>query len=930
MIKPSKVKAFITLMTENDAQAQHGFSLLAKREDLLSFFDELNESGFFKASKIEKSGSHEYLKLAAIKSSEANNIEIAKKILNILRELVKNEDTISNQKKENIWIIFARTLSELPLELIDDETINLVGTCLHGNDKYLTDADIGKKLISKLIKSPNKADHSKACSLLNFLTQVYWVENKFTKRLEPKFKINDYCITTLFEELAESIGKSCGKQAADTLIKNLASIIEKENKDIESWVWIPAIENNNQNVIKNESKQILVFAIRDILSAWMNSEEFDSSYLKTLLSSKLDILRRIAIFLINYKYEKIIDILPTLITPDFFDYNHLHEAYHFLNDRYFNMDTEIKKHILKNIENLKYTGKSKNKKLSKIYLQRRFLHAIYNKGLKKADEWFELLKDDDNLGPVNSHPDFYVYMESWQTNDSSPYSTSELIDFANKGVLIDKLNEFREFNELRSPNIRGLIITLENAIKLNPISFIDLNKDFLNANRPYQYGFINGFKNIWDNSRNFLQDSDWNKIWLGLFSYFEELLTPSFWKEKIKDDRDLIPKITWIPPLVADFLRAGMAKDESSFDETLMPRAFNLIQILLNNCPDEADFERYDNDAMTTSINSTKGKAIECLINYSLRASRIQDKQYKDHADAWSSVEKIFNIELSKCQNSNYVFSTLLSSYIENINYLSKDWVKSNFNKIFPKEYLKNINCAIQGLAYSQHVTVDVYKLLRENNIFIFASNSIEIDDQIKKHLYQRIALAYLWGDESIDSDLFSYFFNNNCIDILSIIIRYFWSIQNQNLDDEQIKKIIDFWRKCAHWVKNNSSLELSSFLSDLGILCCHLEEINSEEKEWLLLSAPYIALPSKHNDMDYLRSLHYLSEKSPLAVLEILEKHLNNHQPYHDYGSYYRSTLESLYKKIGTQQRLRINTLCNKFNNIAEMRDLYKEYNPH
>jgi len=108
---------------------------------------------------------------------------------------------------------------------------------------------------------------------------------------------------------------------------------------------------------------------------------------------------------------------------------------------------------------------------------------------------------------------------------------------------------------------------------------------------------------------------------------------------------DLTPTRNWIPSAIAEFLQAGTKKDEHSFSADLLPRSFLVIENLLNNA--EAVPEASD-DAMTQAINSEKGKAIEALINHTLRSCRVSDQVHGSHLEIWESLQPVFDREIGK------------------------------------------------------------------------------------------------------------------------------------------------------------------------------------------------------------------------------------------------------------------------------------------
>ncbi|HEU5281466.1 MAG TPA: hypothetical protein VFU82_05775 [Gammaproteobacteria bacterium] len=913
-------ESFVELMLENEDQARYGFSLINSKDNLLDFYDALDAKGFFDYERVITTGAHDYLQKAMSKSALINNDKIIKKIVSRLHKYteeaeLKKQDAIH----ENYWIVFAKVFSEVPPSYLLEKDIQLVGKWLAMISSTLTDGGIITKLIPSLLASAVPADHYKACMLLNYCIDVKFVEDKFTKKKEPKFKLSDYCVESLFKNLSKEFGLKCGKEVSNVLINKLKKLISDENGR-ESWVWLPAIEDHRQNEYHDECKPVLTLGLRDIIAAWFSSS-IDSEFVVGLLESNVEVFERLAIFIFAENFVDLNSLFERIINPNFIKRNHIHEIYHLLNRRFTLFTEEQRESLINCIMNLPLPQGSKDPAASKTCLQQRMLHAAYQKGSQRVDELYLLLESE--IGPVPSHPDFYVYLETWQSNDSSPYDVKELINFLDKGMLVDQLNTFNIKDEFRGPNIYGLVRVLEEAIKSYPDKFLMCKDGFLRANPAYQYGYIKGYFELWTSKQKPLNQypSLWIDIWAILFDYFDELVLGSYlWNEIEEDKGDLIPKKSWIPRLIADFLRSGMHADDNAFSEDLLPRAKVLICNFLSNLPSESRW--HEKDSMTIAINSSKGKAIEALVYYALRTSRLSQQKVGSHNSVWLDIEPVFNEELSKCKSDNFEFSTLMASYIENLRYLSNEWLVDNLAWLFPTDHIQNFSSAIQGLAYTNGASPEVYCLLRDQGVFEFAIKEHIANGQIKKQLIDRIALAYLWDLEKLDSGLFAFLYENNYSEELGLIARFYWSIQNQKITNDDKSKIINFWRQSINWCKSKQA-DCSSLLSSLGMLACYLDELDEEKKQWMLLSAKHIV--SANNEMHFLEDLHHLTDKSPGYVLDVLEEMLKYRAPHYDIGNHLKNILTKMGDADDEDIRRRNLVICDKLRNLPGFQKLYE-----
>jgi len=81
--------------------------------------------------------------------------------------------------------------------------------------------------------------------------------------------------------------------------------------------------------------------------------------------------------------------------------------------------------------------------------------------------------------------------------------------------------------------------------------------------------------------------------------------------------------------------------------------------------------------------------------------ARGDDSSTGSHAKAWNDVRPLFEMELAKCKNSNFEFSTSCGEYLAQLDYMDSNWTKKNIFRIFPEEFPSNSLCALEGLAFA-------------------------------------------------------------------------------------------------------------------------------------------------------------------------------------------------------------------------------------
>ena len=905
----TKLKLFIQRMTESEEQAQWGYELLLKRQDFDEFFDHLKNTGLFGVEhnrgplQADQPGyvsipywhALDYLEAVAKRAGETNNLQLADKVMSIVRTVSQaREPDGTIRDNYHTYRKFAEILGVIPTAAVAHADIDLIPGWIQGKfDRGMVCHALDIGVMRRLLASETLEDWNKATSIVHHCTGVIWVEEQGFdgSRKKPVTIVEDHWLAELIKNHAPDAGKRVGHKAAEIFVGRLRETYDRARRDLPSWLHRPAIENHEQNHEWLGPENRFVEGLREVLLSWVDHDKSTAQpFIQTLIGDDAEILRRIGIHLIDRRWEKLKQVFSQIIGPRLFDDEHLHEFYSLLQHHFEAFGNAEKAAIVGAISQLAASSVDEEEKRRLQRIQRRWLSAVAGKGYEPADTWFNTLNTDQSLGGLSDHPDFHSYMESWRGHGPSSYQPQELIVFAENGSLIEKLNEFQEQDSWRGPTTRALVDSLEEAIVLAPPIFLGLLQDFINAKRPFQYGAIDGFKRLWDKTGEPPHPVDWDKAWTELILFFERLIGDNdFWTEQAVKDQNLTPNRDWIPPIIADFIKAGTRDDCKAYSSSLLARTWKLLVILLEKL--EWRDEPPQSDAMTQAINSSRGKAIEAVFSHSLRACRLGDRERQQHAEVWASMKPIFAAELEKCQNANYEFSTLAGAYITHLNYIDRDWLEAQILKIFPSEFQNNFACALGGLAYA-NVTRPVYGFLVESGILDRAIR-LQVDDRrVTERLVERIALAYLWDDEKLDSSRFAYIFESGQIEAIDDAIGWFWSIRKEQLSNEQVERIIKFWGRCISWSRTVEETP-TKLLSSLSRLACYIHAINNRTLDLLLAVAPHVHVV--HYYYFFYEELDRLANTDAAQVGVILKASLDTHVPYVDFEDRLKSILGKL-----------------------------------
>ncbi|MBU1171855.1 MAG: hypothetical protein KKD44_20055 [Proteobacteria bacterium] len=930
-------KSFIVLMEKSDEHAQRGFQLLITKPDPEVFFDSLKADGFFEPKKapgptpadepgyvrIPYWAPLDYLKHLAQISGERNDLELAEKVMNVVREVSRFRDE-SGEAQDNYhtYRIFAEIIGLIPREVFLKEDLPMIPVWLNGKfDRSLVGTALSKGVISRFLESESRGDLEMACTILNYCTELKCGEDVPTKRRDSELVtvVDGYFLNKIIEKHAEKLGHKIGEIASFMFVERIKEAFKREERAMPSYMIRPAVEEHEQNRKWHETENCLVMGLREILVSWVSADPAGSrEFIKDMLKNKNDMINRIGIFLLNERWTELNCLYGDLVGPDLFDSKNLHELYQLLKRRFIIFNDNYKQATLKAICELPLKNVGENPEQYRRYLMQNWLSAVNNQGYKPVDDLFDELNQDKEMGKLSDHPDFNFYMETGWGPGPSPYELDELLTFSENGTIVEKLNAFEQTDLWRGPNIKALVTTLENVVTSQPDTILGILPQFREAKRAYQYGIINGFKNLWNGSDYDKVTIDWDSAWVKLIDFFESLLgDQTFWSEKVNEQHDLTPTRDWIPPLIAELLKSGTLKDEKAYSPDLLPRTLDLIILLLDNLEIE---DAVDRDPMLHAINSSRGKSLEALFIHALRACRVADKKIGKHEDTWADIVHVFNKEIEKCiTGANHDFSTLSGCYLPNLNYLSKDWLYSRITQIFPFDLNENFRCAIAGLTYAS-AAKDLYQLLVSNEI-IDKALSIELNnEQVRERILDRVALAYLWGDETLDSSRFTLLLAEDKINDLINICSFFKKVHKKGLSEKQIELIVNFWKWCVEWGEALSS-QPTKLYSSLSKLSCVLHEIDKNSLKLMVAVAPYVSI--NHNADIFIEELDRLATMSPKEVCRILREVLNNYKPTYDYEDRLRGLLTKL---AGTGLRTEVIEFSNSVRQLKGIEQLYNE----
>ena len=852
----------------------------------LKWFDALNERGYFNPEKnptpvkateegyviIPDWPALEYLVKTAPELSDKSNVEYIKKYVDLLVGATKYA-MVNNYSNYRTWWRFSEIIPYIPSEAITLENIKIIDYWLEDkNDPALVAEEIGVKWLPKLLKSDDEKSLKISSKLLKLLYQVKFIKREFNAKIdrEVKFRFDSYTAKKINEKVAYLAGKKLGHEAVSLFDERLKSILDKLNNDSWSYIWQPAIEDHEQNKHKDDPENLLIYAYRDSLSGYLEIKPVEASkYITGMLEGKYQTIHRLAIHSINRYFYLFSNFIDKVIKKEYLKGNYRHEIWHLLKCNYQQFSISQKQKVLELILNITRTDdEGKINEGATAYSKARWLAAIQDYGDKEK----KLYKENIEIAKAEpDHPDFSSFMSVGWVSDESPIPIEELQALSLE-QLIEVMKTYKSPDDFFKPGIEGLTKTFRQIIKVNPLKFYNKLIRFSELDLAYVYEIIAAYSELWIEKAQL----PWDEIWSYLLDFCLEVIKQDrFWdSENKKERKHFVANRYWIVSEIGRLLEAGTKSDDHAFSKEYLKKSEDIIIYLLKN--EEGEEYKIDSDAVFISINSPRGHCLEALINLTLRSCRLSDKDNnKDHSAVWSHFQPIYDAELNRAnmQKPEYEFATLITQYLPNFFYMSKEWIMDNLGGIFDQGiYLKWI-CAMQGYVYVNTVYQEIYLYLKESGSFMKALDDKNIKDQVKNKIIENIAISYIDGFEKYTkkNSLIRVLVSRGKIQELNHLIWFIWTLK-KDMNEKLIKKVYELWPEILK-VIDLTTIEGKKIASHLCLWSIFVDHVDKKNRQLLLEIVPYADV--LYNSHTLLESITNISQTQPFEAYIIWMKML-------------------------------------------------------
>lgn len=687
--------------------------------------------------------------------------------------------------------------------------------------------------------------------------------------------MESYHLGEVLKTTARKLGERCGAAAVDMLARRLADYIGSPEDDKYSYIWRSAIEEHEQDTHNEDTRAVLVDAVRDVALGATSTGAPDALVVaRALLQSPYPTLIRVGIYVCGEHYTTVGQVFWECVKENLFiDVSYWHELYWFIKKAFPRFSAAQRAQFLQVVEHVKgdWSDESRQQEWDETH-RRDLLHPASRQGDTEVDEKYQTLVQ--RWGPVRDHPDFHVYSTGGWVGDRSPVASDALVAMPD-AELVSFLNGFvPENRSWDGPTYRGLSSSISAAVRASEDGFAHRIGLFTDLARPYQHGLLRGLKERWSDDKR-------NIDWSATLSLVEAIVSsPTFRTDLASDQREgWEPSVHWVVSDIADLLQ-GASGTERHVPAELYPSCLKVLRLVLDaTTPTEID---QSNDAVSHAINSPRGRALESFIHLALAMRREEVAEKSGAGGTWEAIRPVLEAELATSEYGlNADFATMAGMYCANFHYLNAEWTEANFDRLFSSSNEAAWRCAAQGFAYQRYLYDWFFKSLVTGGHLRRMVFTDGLPDNVAERALQFLGLAYLEGMENLDGEgVLCELIADLRVKELSQLCWFFWTLRGKAERSARTSKILAFWMKVAERVRESHANmpELQSALSQLAVF---LHELTPATVEALSEAAPHAQV--RHHGYLLIENLARLAGQYPKEVAAIFRATISGFLPdYH------------------------------------------------
>lgn len=681
----------------------------------------------------------------------------------------------------------------------------------------------------------------------------------------------------------------------------------------------------------NNKKVLNVFSLifRDLLDekAKQNPEE-TTSLLKTFCYDKkyrIPFYKRIALYVVCENWNMTKSFFWELIKDNdalhlFSIYKYQKELYDLLNRNQQALGKEEKEILQNIIEQGEQDEVNEQDEKHEKYWQLRWYAAL--KDVEPFKEKYLSLSKSLNI--TNEHYENLGEFR-FRSGSVSPILKDDLLEKSNQEIT-EYIKAFKPKDPWEDPNISGLSDILGSAVETQPEKFADEMELYQDVAYIYSYRMLNAFGEAWKKQKAF----NWEKV---LRYCLHTLKSEKFYSGELKVENDTWNATAdWVVGSIAHLLTDGLQNDKNSFDISLLPLAKEIVQILVSNLKRVDDFKGTNMDYPTYSLNSTAGKSLRALFDYSLHRARNLFK-YEDKGKWEPEIQSLFEGALQK----GILDANILEGmYFEQFYFLDKVWITEQVKQHYNSEEREWL-AFIGGFAFGNPpFTKDLYILFYPHYERAI-ENNIKIKNFHNNGLVRHLTAFYFWKYETLSSEkLLFKFLNKSTPDAIGDLISFIWQQEDyqkslSELEQQEFQQmILELWKYLADKYENSSIEEEQKNLAMLANWIVFAPELDDTYTKLILQSCKHI--DKTYSTRELLENIVTLKNKGNPNVAAKAVGEIISSLTFKDYiGDFDKDYIKDLvsFLFLHGQKQIAVE-FCNKLASVHQqffLRDIYEAH---
>jgi len=915
-VRNDEIEKVFAKAEKDDIWRSYLFDRLSKVEVPSQWLVRLKDRGYFdpKHNPIPYTKEQGYVTVPyweatsyLVRVSEQNRLnpdeKVTSTLVNIIESLIAHKDE-SGKRIENTrtdWAII-RMIFDLPIDLIESDYIDFVKTALNSKESpILVCNELSEKILPYLIKN-------KATKILPNLLDIMLDFQINEKAYFDKFSsiIGEYYLQHTIEKHQNELFEFCSTELIDILMSKIRRILAIDKK---TFGRIVTIEESSQN-LSGSYESVLIGLLRDLLT--MSSTQKTMSVISKLVEEPDAIFNRLAIYAINRDYVNLKDIFWKLEENPLNKYMLKHELYDLFEKHCPEFTEEQISRLLNWIENednsaLKnYYKDPKEFEMSEARHKKEWLASLLKTCNPRVIEAYE--KYSKVFPGKIEHPGYIVWSSGVIVSALPRANLGEALEGKSNEEIVEYLKTYDKKDTKKGEPMISCFDELESGfldyVRKNPDKMSKGIDPFLDLPHGLQNSLLSGLNDAWKSKEKI----EWEKV----LKYCKDITEKAAFWEGTDNRRDLVVKN------IAELVEVGTEDQNNAFDEKYLPVAEEVLLTLAKNdkspCPSIMNL-------FTSVINSNKGAIYSTMIVYSRRYAQLKNER------VWKKEIKDYFEHKITVKDSPIELYVTIGQYLLNINYLDGVWVKTNIDKIFPKDNEMLWKGAITGYAYGlRNLYADIYELVKNDGNYSKAIETDIDDDFVIGRLMEHICIAYLNGIEDINTpgNLISKAIESPKTQNLSEIVHFVWRLR-QKLSEDQKMKIIELWKMISRAMKQKETEETAKILASLASWITVLDDLSPDTVELLKTSAKQVR--TGHELFSLIDSLLKFVESKPTEVGEILNETITEETMLFHKTDDLQKIVTTLYEKGASDIA---NEICKKFWKTKQffLQDIYDKYN--